>query len=292
MAGKVYFKYRQNMVYFHKMLEGSTAMFSDFHVHTDFSGDSDTPARDQLNQAVRMGMEEVCITDHHDYDTAFTEIDFTLDIDAYLPYIMQMKGEYEGRLKVQTGIELGLQLHLKDYLNQLTEKYHFDFIIGSSHFVDRQDPYYPAFFEGRAEKEAYRRFFEVTLKRVRELDCYDVIGHLDYVVRYGPTANQNYSYQEYREYIDPILKTLIEHGKGLECNTGGYKYGLGHPNPTEEILLRYRQLGGEILTIGSDAHEPKYLGYEFERTKDVLLDCGYRYYTVFRDRKPEFKKIS
>ena len=85
------------------------------------------------------------------------------------------------------------------------------------------------------------------------------------MVRYGPAKNKNYSYQAYREILDEILKVLIEKGIGLECNTAGFKYGLGHPNPTEEILLRYHELGGEILTLGSDGHAPKHLAYDFEK---------------------------
>jgi histidinol-phosphatase (PHP family) len=81
---------------------------------------------------------------------------------------------------------------------------------------------------------------------------------------------------------------LIEHGKGLECNTGGLRYGLSQPNPSRRILKRYRELGGEIITIGSDAHTPDYLGYGFQECRRFLLRCGFRYYTVFHGRKPEF----
>lgn len=263
-------------------------MFSDFHVHTDFSGDCDTPARDQIRQAIALGMKELCITDHHDYDVPFSNIDFTLDVPSYLPYIEKLQQEYLPQIRIGTGIELGLQTHLKDYLEELVHTCSFDFIIGSNHFVDGRDPYFPDFFSGRTEEDAYRHYFEVSLKRIQMLDCFDVLGHLDYIVRYGPDKNQHYSFHRYQEWIDPILKLLIEKGKGLECNTAGYKYGLGHPNPSEDILTRYRQLGGEILTIGSDSHAPQHIGYCFDQAKPLLEQCGFRYYTVFHRRKPEF----
>lgn len=266
-------------------------MISDFHLHTSFSADSTTPARSQIERAIALGMHEICITDHHDYDSDKPDNEFLLDFSRYLPYMNGIRGEYAGQIRVNVGVELGLQVHELDELERLVSSHDFDFVIGSSHFIDRQDPYFPEFFSGRSEQEAYERYFEVTLARVRALDCFDVFGHLDYVVRYGPTTNQHYSYQAYREFIDPILTTLIEKGKGLECNTGGLKYGLGHPNPDETILTRYRELGGEILTVGSDAHAPQHVGYEFSRIPELLKHCGFRYYTVFHNRKPEFVRL-
>lgn len=267
-------------------------MLSDFHLHTSFSGDSDTDPRLQIEKAILLDMKEICITDHHDFDyPSGAGIDFTLDFPRYFQCLRDLQAEYSGKIKVNIGVELGLQIHIKDYLEKLTHEYSFDFIIGSSHLINGMDLYYPVFFENKDEKSVYENFFEVSLKRIREFSCFDVYGHLDYVVRYGPDKNKYYNFNTYRDYIDPILKTLIEKGKGLECNTGGYKYGLGQPNPCEEILARYRELGGEILTIGSDAHVSQYVGYEFDKAKDLLLNCGFKYYTVFHNRKSEFIKI-
>ena len=132
-------------------------------------------------------------------------------------------------------------------------------MIGSSHLVHRRDPYFPDYYEGRTEEEAYREYFTSILENLAAFDCFDVYGHIDYVVRYGPNKNQNYSYGKYADILDNILRTLIHKGKGIEINTGGFKYGLGHPNPTEGVLKRYRELGGEIITIGADAHKPEHV---------------------------------
>lgn len=266
-------------------------MLPDSHIHTEFSGDSSTPARVQIERCLALGMRELCITDHHDYDSGQTKEEFLLDFDTCLPLLRQLRSEYKNQIRVCIGVELGLQLHIRDYLETLADSLDVDYIIGSSHFIDRMDPYFPEFFEGRSEQEAYRRYFEVTLKRIEAINCFDSLGHLDYIVRYGPAANRNYSYKAYQDYIDPILKTLIQKGKALECNTAGFRYGLGHPNPSEDVLRRYRQLGGELVTLGSDGHSPEAIGYGFDMARDILSDCGFRYIAVYHQRKPSFVPV-
>lgn len=264
------------------------SVLCDCHLHTEFSGDSDTPLRTQLERAISLGMKELCITDHHDYDSWFCEENFELDLPPYLEALRRVREEYRGRLQVNIGIELGLQVHTADYLRWFDQEYgrEFDFVIGSSHFVDNMDPYYPDYWEKAGEQAGLERFFQVSLERVRRLsDVFDSYGHLDYPIRYTPEKNAFYSYEKYRELIDPILRELIARGKALECNTGGYKYGLGQPNPCREILARYRELGGELITIGSDAHVPDYVGYAFPECRKLLKDCGFRYYAVFRERR-------
>lgn len=267
-------------------------MFSDFHIHTSFSGDSKTPPEEQIEAAISLGMDEICITDHHDYATGhMTPIDFSLDIPAYLPAMGRLRETYAGRIRVFTGIELGLQLRHRDYLTRLESGLDVDFIIGSSHFVDEYDVYDSRYYQDKTEHQAYEHYFEATLKRVQSMDCFDCLGHLDYVIRYGPEKNRNYRPADYMDILDEILKTVIRKGKGIECNTAGFKYGLGHPHPYEEILTRYRELGGEILTVGSDGHRPGEVGGAFGQAEEIIKGCGYRYYTVFHERKPEFIKI-
>ena len=97
-----------------------------------------------------------------------------------------------------------------------------------------------------------------------------------------------FPYAQHADQVDAILKLLIEKGKGIEINTGGYKAGLSEPNPCHDVLRRYRELGGEIITMGSDAHTTEYVAYRFADAREVLKECGFRYFTVFRERKAEF----
>lgn len=265
-------------------------MLSDFHVHTSFSADSVTPAREQIEAAIRLGMKEICITDHHDHGTGgMCQKDYTLDIPSYFRALEELREEYQGRIFVRSGIELGLMLREQDYLEHLEKNIPADYIIGSNHFIDGYDVYDQNFFRDHgSEAAAYQRFFESSLARIRALDCFDSLGHLDYVIRYGPTKNTHYRPEDYMDVINEILHVLIQKGKALECNTAGFKYGLGHPHPYEEILMRYRELGGELLTIGSDGHRPHEVGGFFVQTAELLKSFGFRFYTVYHERKPIF----
>ena len=194
-------------------------------------------------------------------------------------------------VNIHWGIEIGLQPHITDKNNAVTKKYPFDLVIGSSHVVNGIDPYYPAFYKGKTEHEAYTEYFESILDNLHSGADFDVYGHIDYVVRYGPDKNKYYSYEKYADIIDAILKEIISQGKGIELNTAGFKYGLGHPNPTESVLKRYHELGGEIITVGADAHKPEHVAYDFDRVSNILKDAGFMYYTVFENRVPAFIKL-
>ena len=169
--------------------------------------------------------------------------------------------------------------------------YPFDFVIGSSHVVHGCDPYYGEFFKNRREADCYREYFESILENLRVFSDIDVYGHIDYIVRYGSNQNRDYSYESYQDVLDEILRTLIKKNTGIEINTGGYHYGLGEPNPCTAVIRRYRELGGEVITIGADAHSPDKIAFAFDKAAEILKDCGFRYYTIFKGRKPEFIRL-
>ena len=266
-------------------------MLWDTHMHCYFSGDSQTPPREMIESAIKKGLSGICFTDHQDLDYREDPGYFDLDFENYYKEIMTLKEEYKDRLEILWGIELGLQPHVVKENLEIANTYPFDFIIGSSHAVDHIDIYYPAFYEGRTERSAYRRYFEDCIENLHTEVDFDVFGHLDYVVRYGPNRNNSFSYTKYGDLIDEILHLLIEKGKGIEMNMAGFKYGLGHPNPTEDILKRYKELGGEIITIGADGHKPEQIAWDYHKVPELLKGAGFEYYTVFKNRKPEFIKL-
>ena len=133
----------------------------------------------------------------------------------------------------------------------------------------------------------YREYFRFTLENVESMEGFHSLGHLDYAVRYGYDRGRGYSYGKYAELIDEILKTLIRKDIALEVNTGGLRYGLGFPNPHPDVLKRYRELGGEMVTLGSDAHVPSGMGYGFTEAACLLKEAGFGSVTEFRRGRPE-----
>lgn len=268
---------------------------SDCHMHTFFSEDGDTPPEVMAESAIEKGMKMICITDHLDLDYPIsgglgTE-SYSPDLDEYFQKLEEMQKAFDGRLEIRKGVEFGMQPHLGEKCRELAENYPLDFLIGSVHLVQHTDPYYGEIFEAHPDGEAYQIMFQETLKCLESTDAFDILGHIDYIVRYGKHREKEYSYQAFAPVLDEILRKVIRTGKGIELNTSGWKYGLGFCHPHPEVLKHYRELGGEIITVGSDAHRPEHVAYDFRRAEKVLADCGFRYYTEFKERKPVFKKI-
>jgi histidinol-phosphatase (PHP family) len=267
---------------------------ADYHLHSDFSGDSKTPMEEMVKKSIGLGLTHICLTEHYDPDYIYLpgeEDMFELNTDSYLYELLKLRKKYADKIYVGFGVELGLQPHIKRQLAVYAKSHDFDFIIGSSHICNRKDPYYPAFFEGRDEDEAHQEYFESVLECVKSLPYFDVYGHLDYVVRYGPTKGDKYTYAKHADIFDNILSHLIQEGKGIEVNTGGFRNGLKEPNPCIDIIKRYHDFGGEIITIGSDAHKPEDIASDFDRTCEILKDCGFKYYCIFQARMPEYIRL-
>lgn len=257
-------------------------MISDSHLHTSFSTDSDAEPEAVIEAAIRAGMTNLCITDHYDPDYPTGE--FMIDPASYWEEMSRLREKYRGTIDVRIGIEIGLLPDHHDPILEIAESEPFDYVIGSVHVMDGLDPYYRDQFRG-TDAEMYRRYFEVILEDLRRTDGYQALGHLDYVVRYGYEKDREYSYERFQDVIDPILREIVDRKIALEVNTAGLTKGMAWPNPHPDVIRRYLELGGTMITLGSDAHDAG-VGAEFDRVLPMLRELGVEEITEFYGKKP------
>ena len=264
-------------------------MRADYHMHTSFSYDSDSTPEEMIQSAIQKGLKTICITDHHELD--YIEPGWEQDLAKYHKMLREMQEKYQSQIEILAGIEFGMQSHTGERYAEVARSFPYDFVLASVHVFDGYDPYYPGYFDDKTDEEGYRRAFEITINNLKGMTEYDSLGHIDYIVRFGNHKEQEYSYAKNADYIDEILKHLIANGKGLEVNAAGWKNGLPFAHPHQDVLKRYKELGGEIITVGSDAHRPEHVAYDFHKINDYLETCGFKYYTEFRQRKAYFCAI-
>lgn len=272
-------------------------IISDCHMHSHFSADSDAPMASMVEAAIKKGLKIICFTEHMDYDYPSdigkeNTLNFTVDMEAYTKCLFDLKEKYKPQIEILYGIEMGMMPYLGERCSAFVRKYPFDFVIASTHLVNGKDPYYPdTYFQNISEEEGYSNYFKTIINNMKAFTDFHTYGHIDYVVRYGPNKNKNYSYKKYIDILEPTLKYIIQSGKALEINTGGYKYGLGQPHPHIDVLKAFKAMGGELITIGADAHAPEHVAFDFDKLEKVLLDIGFKYYTVYKEGKPEMIKL-
>lgn len=265
-------------------------MRADVHMHCGFSNDSETRPENMVESAIAKGLSVICFTDHYDKDNLDWGDEAIFDVESYFQKMVALQEEYRDRIDIRIGAEIGMQPYLAEYYQNFMAQHPFDFVIGSVHSVLEHDVALD-FFQKHSDPEGYKIYFEEMLQDVQKIKSYDVLGHLDYIVRYSNQGSKGFNLNDYMDIIEEILKQVIAHGKGIEMNMSGLKYGLGAPHPQPEIIKRYRELGGEIITVGADGHIPEHIAYDYHLADDILKSCGFKYYTEFKGRKPVFVKI-
>ena len=259
----------------------------DYHMHSRVSFDGHDTGRAMAEAAAAAGLKEICFTDHLDYDPLGQMGKLDFDTEVY-------NAEYDNLeipgLKIRRGAEFGMDIHNVEQFKMDLKRRPFDFVLGSIHFVDDLDVYFEPYWSGKTVFQAERRYLEATLESVKLHNDFDVLAHLTYI---GKTkchpAPRPLPYAEHREIVDEILKILVAKGKGMEMNTSGMDR-CGGFLPTADFFRRFRELGGEIVTVGSDAHTCDRVGQYTFQVCDILKDI-FGYVCTFEDRKPIFHKL-
>ncbi len=259
----------------------------DFHMHSRVSFDGHDPGESLARAALEKGMREICFTDHMDYDPLAEKQTMLFTQERY-------GAEYDGLalpgLKIRLGVEFGMNPDNADTFRQDVKAREYDFVLGSVHFVDGLDVYWKPYWEGKTVEQAERRYLEETLTCVQRQDAFDVLAHLNFLSK-APACPlpRPLPYETHRELVDEILRTLAAKGKGLEMNTSGVDRGVDFL-PTLDFFRRFKELGGEIVTVGSDAHRCNRVGQYCNDACAILGDI-FGYVCTFERRKPIFHKL-
>lgn len=287
-------------------------MYEDYHIHTEFSDDSREPMENQIERAIGLGLEEICFTDHVDYgikkdweegniewrrgdgmsyDASKADPLANVNYQEYFGKLLRMKETYRDRIRIRQGLEFGIQTGTIPQYEKLWERYEkqLDFALLSMHQVDNKEFWNQEFQNGKTQKEYNLAYYQEILKVMRQFKHYSVLAHLDLIIRYD--KNGVFPFKEVRDIIAEILKTAIEDRKGIEINTSSWHYGLSDTQPSREILQLYRDLGGRIITIGSDAHTTRYLGDHIKEAQEILKGIGFTEICTFDHMNPLFHRL-
>lgn len=281
-------------------------MFMDYHIHCEFSDDSKTPMEQQVEQAIKLGMDEICFTDHVDYgvkkdwvegniaqrssdeQAIYLNTNYLANVNypEFFGKLLRMKVMYGDRITIKNGLEFGVQRHTIPRFEALLDQYgeSLDFTLLSIHQVEDKEFWTGDFTRGRNQEEYNRRYYEEMLYCVNHFDGYDILAHIDLNTRYDPAGI--YPFEKVKDIVTEILKTAIAKGKGIEINTSSWRYGLDDTTPSREILKLYHSLGGKIITVGSDAHTPEYVGNHFKEAIEILRNIGFEAIYTYEKHKP------
>ena len=285
-------------------------MLADYHIHCKYSDDSEEDLEKIIETAINKGIDEICFTDHVDYGIKpdkdvfekmdenakkdwikkIGRIDLNVDYPNYFKEIEELREKYKDKITIRQGLEFGMQVHtIKDF-QKLFDKYKekFDFVILSCHQVNDKEFWTNEFQKGKSVDEYNAEYYEEIYRVMNRYRDYSILGHLDHIQRYNETI---YPFEKSREIIVKILKKVIEDNKGIEVNTSSFRYGLKELTPERDILKLYHELGGKIITIGSDAHKAENVGERIPYIQEELKKIGFTDICTFDKMKPIFHKL-
>ncbi len=285
-------------------------MLADYHIHCKYSDDSEEDLEKIIETAINKGIGEICFTDHVDYGIKLDKdvfekidenakkdwikkigrIDLNVDYPNYFKEIEELREKYKDKITIRQGLEFGMQVHtIKDF-QKLFDKYKekFDFVILSCHQVNDKEFWTNEFQKGKSIDEYNAEYYEEIYRVMNRYSDYSILGHLDHIQRYNETI---YPFEKSREIIVKILKKVIEDNKGIEVNTSSFRYELKELTPERDILKLYHELGGKIITIGSDAHKAENVGEHIPYIQEELKKIGFIDICTFDKMKPIFHKL-
>lgn len=255
-------------------------MLADYHLHTENSDDSKVTMSDYVKKAEELGLDEICFTDHVEYAEASKIV--RGEVDYYKNY-KNFVENYHGKLSIKFGAEFGIQPDNVDYFEKYFANNPLDFVLLSCHTIDGEGLYDGKFMKNKSQKEYNEAYYSQVLEVIKEYKNYSVLAHLDLIRRYDSSY---YPLEKSYPFVEQILKQVIKDGKGIEVNTSCFRYNIPDLTPSVDILKLYKNLGGEIITVGSDSHAIPHFANKIVEVRKQLSELGFKYFYTFDKMKP------
>lgn len=265
----------------------------DLHAHSEHSMDGHYSVQEMVQAAIEMGLRIFAITDHCDIN-GYEDYLLAETVPASFASIQEAKQLNHKDILLLAGLELGQPLEDPLLAQTILEQHPFDFILGSVHNVRGREDF--AFIGANNQDLDLDYELELYFKELLETIAwgnFDSAAHISYPFRYfqnNPLVFKNIN--RWDDHFDTIVRALADKGLGLELNTSGLKSNPPYTLPEEKWLRRYREHGGEILTLGSDAHQLLHVGSGIAEGIEIAKRAGFSYLAYFIQRKPYFEPIN
>lgn len=258
----------------------------DMHTHTDNSPDGKAAIMHMCECAQEKGLRAIAFTDHCEVDDYKQNKDASKRIKQSYFESVKARNIYTGRLIVSSGVELGQPTFDLETAEEIIKKYNFDIILASIHNLRNKQDFFYMDYTNEDVDELLREYFTEIIG-VSKWSGFDSLAHLTYPLRYiKGKYNIDVDLKKYYDYTDEILKALAENGKALEINTSGLRQPLGDTMPSKDFVKRFKELGGEYITIGSDAHKAIDIGSGVDKAMGICVECGFDYIALYQERLP------
>lgn len=256
----------------------------DAHLHTDLSHDSAVHIDDFARQAVALGIRELAITDHVDFDPSAPGFGSTT-FQERERYVRDAAERWADQgIAIRFGAEITWDSAWADDIRAHLAASAYDFVIGSVHIY--RDSVYSAanvaaWCAGKSIDEIVAPYFDEVVRGARS-GLFDVMGHIDFVKRFLVPHVTPAQLADAPELYEPILDALLEGGTGLEINTSGWRTPAEESFPSPAIVARYREKGGRAMTVGSDAHRAEHFAWALEDGYQAVEEAGFEALTFRR----------
>ena len=260
----------------------------DCHNHSCHSFDAVDTVEAMCLRAEELGLTAFALTDHSDLNGK--NLSECVDVvSRSVDEVEQFRSSHAIKCELLTGLELGEAVDFPEDAKVMAQLRPYDVIIGSYHNSPNGEDYYFMEFQSMTDEEIYvslRGYFDKLIQTVQKTDL-DVLAHITYPLRYiVGDQGRRVCLDDYENQLHRLLTSVIEKGVSLEVNSSGLRQKIGEPLPNRLILQKYRELGGTMVSLGSDSHNTKDLGKGIKECTQLLSDLRFTHITYFRKRQP------